>query len=109
VLDWVQNNAATFANCTKNSNWEILAQRRKIARICALHKTYSGEPAWKAVGDRLQRPYYLRRIDHDWKIRNRRQRTGIRKYSIVNRTIQLWSKLLMNEFDICLTMHHKYI
>jgi len=45
---------------------------------------------------RLQRPYYLSRVDHDWKIRNRRQRTDIRKYSFVNRIIQLWNKLPMN-------------
>jgi len=70
-----------------------LAQRRKIARICAVYKAYFGEPAWKAIGDRLQRPYYLSRIDYDWKIRNGRQRTDIGKYSVVNRTIQLWNKL----------------
>jgi len=70
-----------------------LAQRRKIACVCAVYKAYIGEPAWKAIGDRLQRPYYLSRIDLDWKIRNRRQRTDIGKYSFVNRTIQLWNKL----------------
>jgi hypothetical protein len=32
---------------------------------------------------------YPSRIDHDWKIRNRRQRTDIEKYSFVNRTIRL--------------------
>jgi hypothetical protein len=30
------------------------------------------------------------------KFRNRRQRTDIRKYSFVNRTIQLWNKLPLN-------------
>jgi hypothetical protein len=73
-----------------------LAQRRKIAGIYALYKAYSGEPAWKAVGERLQRPYYLIWVDHDWKIRNRRQRRDIGKYFYVNRTIQLWNKLPMN-------------
>jgi hypothetical protein len=34
--------------------------------------------------------------DHDWKIRNSRQRTEIGKYSFVYRTIQLWNKLPMN-------------
>ena len=37
--------------------------------------------------------YYLSRIDHDWKIRNRRQRTDIGKFSLVNRTIRLWNRL----------------
>jgi len=73
-----------------------MAQRRKIEQICALYKTYSREPAWKAIGERLQRTYYLSRADLDWKIRNRRQGTDLRKYSFVNRTIQLWNKLPMN-------------
>jgi hypothetical protein len=68
-------------------------QRRKIARICDPFKAYSGERAWKFIGDRLQRPNYLSRVVHDWKIRNRRQRTDIGKYSFVNRTIRLWNRL----------------
>ena len=93
ALDRVQNKAATFAYYMNETNWETLTQRRKIARIYAVHKTYSGEQAWKAVGDRLKRPYFLSRVDHDWKIRNRRQRTDIGKYSFVNRTIRLWNQL----------------
>jgi hypothetical protein len=56
---------------------------------------YPGQPAWKAIGDRLQRPYYLSRADHDWKIINKRQRTDIGKYSFVYSTIQLSNKLPM--------------
>jgi hypothetical protein len=61
--------------------------------MCALFKAYSGERAWKAVGDRLQRPHYLSRVDHDRKVRSRRQKTDIGKYSFVNRTIQDWNQL----------------
>ena len=94
ALDRVQKKAAKFAYRMTESNWETLSQRRKISRICALFKAYSGERAWKAIGDRLQRPNYLSRIDHEWKIRNRRQkRTDIGKYSFVNRTIRLWNRL----------------
>jgi hypothetical protein len=75
----------------------VLAKRRTIARICVLYKAYFGEPAWKAIDDRLQKPYYLSRVDHDWKIRNRKHRKDIRKYSSVNRIIQLWNKLPMND------------
>jgi hypothetical protein len=49
--------------------------------------------SWKAVGDRVQTPCYLSRGDHGTKIRSRKQRTDIRKYSFVNRTIQLWNQL----------------
>jgi hypothetical protein len=44
-------------------------------------------------GDRLQRPHYLSRVDHERKIRSRRQRTDIGKYSFVNRTIQDWNQI----------------
>jgi hypothetical protein len=40
-----------------------------------------------------KKPCYLSRVDHDRKIRSRKQRTDIGKYVIVNRTMQLWNKL----------------
>jgi hypothetical protein len=92
ALDRVQKKAAKFAYHMSESNWET-SQHRKIARICALFKAYCGERVWKFIGDRLQRPNYLSRIDHDWKIGNRRQRMDIGKYSFVNRTIRLWNQL----------------
>jgi len=54
---------------------------------------YAGEQAWKAICDRLQRPYYLSRVDHVQKIRDRKQKTDIRKYSFINRTIKNWNQL----------------
>jgi hypothetical protein len=96
ALNRVHKKAAKCVSLTNESNWEKLAQRKKMARICALYKAHSGEPAWKAICDRLQRPYYLSWVDHDWKIRNRRQRRNTGKYSFVTRTTQLWNKLPMN-------------
>jgi len=87
VLDWVQKKAAKFVYHMNELNWETLSHRRMISRICALFKVYCGEWAWKAIGNRLQWPYYLSRVDHERKIRNRRQRMDIGKYSFVNRTI----------------------
>jgi hypothetical protein len=60
---------------------------------CALYKAYNGERAWKDIGDRLQEPYYLSRIDHFWKIRARMIRTDVGKYSFVNKTIAEWNQL----------------
>ena len=71
ALDQVQKKAAQFTNHTKDSDWEALAQHRTIARLCALFRVYSGEQAWKAIRDRLRRPYYLSRVDHVQKIRDR--------------------------------------
>ena len=93
ALDRVQKRAARFAQNSNRRNWETLTSRRKLLRICALFKTYSGERAWKPIGDRLKRPHYLSRVDHERKTRSLKQRTDIGKYSFVNRTIQLWNQL----------------
>jgi hypothetical protein len=93
ALDRVQKKAAKFANHTNDSGWETLAQRRKIVRICALFKANTGERASKCIGDRSKGPCCLSRDDHDRKISARKQRTGIGKYSFINRTIKLWNQL----------------
>jgi len=94
ALDRVQKKAAKCAYHMNNPNWETLASRRKLSRICALFKAYSGERAWKAIRDRLQWPHYLSSVDHEKKCRSRRQSLDIGKYSFVNRTIQNWNQLL---------------
>jgi len=49
--------------------------------------------AWKAISDRLRRHYYFCRVDHFWKIRDRKQRTDIGKYPFAKRTIKYWNQL----------------
>jgi hypothetical protein len=93
ALDRVQNTATKFAHHKNGSNWETLTQRREISRICAIFNAYTGERTWEAIGDMLERPFYLGRVDHNRKIRSRKQKTDIGKYSFVNRTIQLWNQL----------------
>jgi hypothetical protein len=51
ALARVQNKAAKFEHQSGDSNWGSLTQRRKITRMCALYKAYTGERAWKAIGD----------------------------------------------------------
>jgi hypothetical protein len=91
--DRVQKKLVQFTNHTKGSDWETMAQGRTIARLCAPFKPYSGEWAWKAIHDRLRRTYCLSRVDHIRKIRGRKQRKDIGKYSFVNRTINNWNQL----------------
>jgi len=93
ALDQVQTKAAQFTNHTKDSDWETLAERRTTARLCVLFKPYPEVRAWKAIHDRLRRPYYLSKVDHVRKIMDRKQRTDIGKYSFVNRTINNWNRL----------------
>ena len=50
ALNRVQKRADKFANNVNESGWETLAQRRLIARICALFNSYSGRRAWTASG-----------------------------------------------------------
>jgi hypothetical protein len=68
ALDRVQNKAVKFVHHPAGLDWESLAQRRKIARKCPLFKAYTGKRAWKAIGDRLQAPRYLSRVDQNLKI-----------------------------------------
>jgi hypothetical protein len=93
ALDRIQKNPAQFTNHTKDYGWESLAQRRTIALLCARFKPYFGERAWEAIHDRLRRLYYLCRVDHVRKIRDKKQRTHIRKYSFINRIIKKWNQL----------------
>ena len=67
ALHRLKKKEAKFAYHTNEPNWETLSQCRKISRICALFKPYSGEWAWKAIGNRLQRPNYLSWVDHNRK------------------------------------------
>jgi len=57
LKDRVQNKAAQFTNHTKDSDWETLAQRRTLARLCTLYKEYSGKKARRAIRDRLRMPF----------------------------------------------------
>ena len=61
--------------------------------MCEFYKAYTSERAWKEIGTRLQAPNYLSRVDHHWKIRDRKQRRDIGKYSFVNRSITDWNQL----------------
>ncbi|KAJ4449513.1 hypothetical protein ANN_00913 [Periplaneta americana] len=81
--------------CRKNSplKWDTLTDRRTRIRLCALFKTYRGEPAWREIKNRLQPPNYSSRNDHSYKLRERRQRTGTGKFSFLNRTIRDWNAL----------------
>jgi hypothetical protein len=89
----VQRRAAKFVNNADQTGWEALAERRRVSRLCALLKAYTGRWAWKAIGGRLLRACYLSREDHNRKIRCSKQRTDIGKYSFVNRTIINWNQL----------------
>jgi hypothetical protein len=61
--------------------------------MCALREPYKGERTWKARSQTVPESRYLSRVDHESKVRSRKQRTDAGKYSFVNRAIQLWNEL----------------
>jgi hypothetical protein len=93
ALNRVQRRAAKFANNADQTGWGSLAERRMVSRLCALFNAYTGGRAWEAIEGRLLRPCYLSREGHNRKIRSRKQRIDIGKYSFVNRTIINWNQL----------------
>jgi len=64
------------------------------------HILHTSERAWKAIGDRLQAPSFLSRVDHYWKTRVRKQRTDIGKYFFVNRSITDWNQSLRKRYGL---------
>jgi len=72
---------------------ETLAQRRLLARICALFDAYTGRQAWKAIGNRILKPCYLTKDDHNRKIRTKKRRTDFGKYSFTKKNIKSCNQL----------------
>jgi hypothetical protein len=89
----VQKKAAKFANNTNESGWKFSAQRRLITPMCAVFRTQTRRRVWKAIEDRLLNLCYLSTDDYNRKIGYRKQRTNVRKYSFVNRTIESCNQL----------------
>jgi len=90
--------------------WETLEHCRLIARICTLFKGQTVGRAWKAIRDRFLKPCYQSREDHKRKIMNRKQRTNVSKYSILNSIIKTWNQLsavLLVTFPCKLNMFKK--
>ena len=79
--------AAKFANDVSRVGKLWHSEDRKL-ESCTLVKAYTGRRAWKAIGNRLLKAYYLSRDDHNRKIRTRRKRTDCGKYSFINRNIK---------------------
>ena len=96
----MQKKAAQFTNHTKFSEWETLVQSRTIACLCAIFKVYTAERSWKFTHDRWQRPYYLSRVSHVRKIRDRKQRRDIENYSFVNKPIGNWDQISTEALEL---------
>jgi hypothetical protein len=64
------------------------------------------------IRDRLLKPFYLSRDDHNWKIRYTKQRTDVGKHSFVITTIKSWNQLpddILAPFPCTLNMSRKRV
>ncbi|KAJ4435238.1 hypothetical protein ANN_23816 [Periplaneta americana] len=93
TLEKIQKRALKCCRNNSPLKWDTLTDRRTRIRLCAMFKTYRGEPAWSEIKNRLQPPNYSSRNDHSYKLRERRQRTDTGKFSFLNRTIKDWNAL----------------
>jgi hypothetical protein len=75
--------------------------------VCTLQIEKGGK-AWKEIRDRFQAPSYLSRVDHNWKIRARKQRPDVGKFSFVNRTIIDWNQLSEGEIGALTGNTHSF-
>ena len=78
AIDRLQNKADKFAQHSVGLDWKSFAQRRKISNMCAIFKASTCERAWKAIGDSLQAPSYLSKVDQyrKFRARNKEETSG---------------------------------
>jgi hypothetical protein len=83
-----------------------------IARKCPLFKAQTWRSAWRGIGNRLLKPFYLSRGDPDRKIKNRKQRTDAGKFFFLSRNIKTWNQLpasLLGSFPCKLNTFRKSV
>jgi hypothetical protein len=81
------------------------------AFVGALPGTHRGT-GLESDGNRLLKPCYLSRKDHNRKIKTRKQRTDVGKYSFVNRNTKSWNQLpagLVASFPCKLNNFRKWV
>ena len=67
--------------------WEKLEKRRKINRLGCIYRIIAGYEGWEHFENLLESPNFIGRCSHSYKIKLRKQRTNISKYSFLNRGI----------------------
>ncbi|KAJ4451170.1 hypothetical protein ANN_02612, partial [Periplaneta americana] len=72
----------------------FLASSRELLKLTYLD-------AWVDITARLEKPTYYGRNDHDFKIKCRKQKTDVGKFSFLNRTINDWNDLPAAVFEGC--------
>jgi hypothetical protein len=91
-VQWVGQTVQRYGNHTYfQMHFSI---REIMSTRCLSDATQTNRNRWQFdIGHSLKQPHYLSRVVYVRKIRTRRQRTDIRKFSFVNRTIGDWNQL----------------
>lgn len=102
-IEAVQNRSARFilsnyhrtssvTNMKSSLDLATLATRRKLARLCVLHKAYHHNPILKSRW--LNPPFFLsERLDHHYKVHIPRQNTVTYSHSFLPKTCHDWNNL----------------
>ena len=73
--------------------WDSLEKRRKISRLGCIYNIITSKDGWVPFKNSIVKPNFCGKDSHEFKIKPRRQRTDIKKYSFLNRGISEWNKL----------------
>jgi hypothetical protein len=73
--------------------WTDKCFRPSTEESCSIYKSYERVGRGTLAQRRLRRTYYLSRVDHVGKIKDRKQRTDIGTYSFVSRAIKNWNQV----------------
>jgi hypothetical protein len=87
--------------CTHHKKLELgdtEVAKKVITNMCSVQSVLWGLRV-EAYRCQTKSPHYLSRVDHERKIRSRKQRTDIGKYAFLNRTIQIWNQLPAEVFE----------
>ena len=88
IFDYV---AVCWGPCTEGQVSDLNRMQKwsakfanNVARMCAHFRAYTGGGTWKAIRDGLLEACYLSRENLNRKIRDRKQRIYVGKYSFLN-------------------------
>ena len=84
----------------RSLGWLPLKERRKLDRLCGMHKIVNQTRGWEELSEKIQLNTRVGRGDHVKKLTINQVNTDVGKYSFLNRTVKSWNAL---EEEVALT------
>ena len=79
--------------------WSRLQDRRTISRLIIMYKIYTNYVSFTELSNRINRPNYVSRHDHQYKIAEINVTSDKEKYSFLARSIKDWNALPSEMFN----------